>query len=94
MKRKAYPITKDDLAKLPADVQAKVLDVLKAFNECPVSFEYGAYQVGGGMCIRASYGADHKFIGIAYADDHYTPDERNANFEEVFGYKPLGPMRH
>lgn len=82
-----YKLSKAVLNELPKAVQDEVLDTLKAYNEANVEFSNGEYHVSTGLCIRAEYAPGHKFIGTAHAADIYTPEERDANYLEVFGYK-------
>lgn len=75
---------------LPEEVQADVKRVLRAFDECPVVYEHGKYIIGGGICIKAKYAEDHKFIGVYYADDIFTEEERIINYAEAFHeFSPL-----
>ena len=82
-----FKLSKAVLNELPKAVQDEVLDTLKAYNEANVEFSSGKYHVSTGLCIRAEYAPDHKFIGVFCADDIYTPEERDANHLETFGYK-------
>lgn len=88
MRKKFMPISKEQLSKLPVEVQEKVKSTLRVYSECNVTFEYGRYWVCAGVCIKSEYGADHEFIGVAYADDIYTLEERTQNYIEAFHSYP------
>lgn len=80
--KKFMPISKEALAKLPEDIQNEVRDSLHCFNEINVWFENGKHHASIGRCIRSFYSADHKFIGVAYRNDIYTPEEIRVMDEE------------
>lgn len=87
---KKYTENTKRFEELPVDVQAEVKRVLRAYDECPVTYEYGRYDVGGGICIKKNYAPDHEFIGVYYADDVFTEEERIINYAESFHeYSPL-----
>ena len=87
---KRYTENTKRFEELPVDVQAEVKRVLHAYDECPVTYEYGRYDVGGGICIKKNYAPDHEFIGVYYADDVFTEEERIINYAESFHeYSPL-----
>ena len=87
---KKYTENAKRFEELPADVQAEVKRVLRAYDECPVTYEYGRYDVGGGICIKKNYAPDHEFVGVYYADDVFTEEERIINYAESFHeYSPL-----
>jgi hypothetical protein len=87
-------INRDKLDSLPTQVRDSVLDVLKAYDVCYIDFENGLFKVTNGVCVKASYAPDHEFIGVAYAKDMYTPDQRRANFKDSFGYDaPVGAFK-
>lgn len=87
---KKYTENTKRFEELPADVQADVKRVLRVYDECPVTYEYGRYNVGGGICIKKNYAPDHEFIGVYYADDVFTEEERIINYAESFHeYSPL-----
>ena len=73
----------------PKDVRKCVLGRLKAYDECFVTFENGEFRVSTGCALRRVYANDFYVAGSYKASELYTPDERRANFEEVFGYKPV-----
>lgn len=87
--RKLYALSKEQLEALPSDVQTKVLNTLKAYDECSVVFEYGEYHVSTGHCLKAVYADDRKFIGTFYAEDIYTLEERTENYIESFRDYPI-----
>lgn len=87
---KKYNENKMRFEELPQEVQTEVKKVLRAYDECPVTFEYGRYDVGGGICIKKEYAADHDFIGVYYAEDIFTEEERIINYAEAFHeFSPL-----
>lgn len=84
--RKFMPMSKEQVAELPAETQKEIAEVLKAFDEVNVTYEYGKYHVSTSIAILARYAPDHKFIGTVYVEDFYTLEERCKNFFEEFGY--------
>lgn len=74
---------------LPADVQSKIKQTAKAYDEVYVVYEYGEYHVGVGISLKAVYAPDHKVIGTFYAKDLYTPEERIINYIEEFHEYPI-----
>lgn len=73
------------LSELPANIQEKVKDVLKAFHNVSVVFEYNEFHVSTSICVRASYNWDH-FVCGRYADTEvYTEEERRRNYIKCFG---------
>lgn len=89
MKTKYMPLSKEQLRTLPETVQKDVLSVLRAYNECNVIYENGKYNVSAGIALTKTYANDHRFIGVAYADDIYTIEERTQNYIEVFHDYPI-----
>ena len=77
-------LTENEFQNLPENVRAEALSTLKAFSEVNIIFENGRYNVSTGISIRKSYPADHNFIGIVYADDVFTDDEKILNYIESF----------
>ena len=71
---------------LPTDVQDRIIDTLKAYDEITVSYEYGMYHFG--VCIKSHYAPDHRVIGTFHADDIFTPEERMLNYMESFHEYP------
>lgn len=67
---------------LPKEVQEHIKETLKAYDEETVFFEYGKYCYG--VCIKAHYAPDHKYIGTYRADEIYTEEERILNYVNVF----------
>lgn len=74
---------------LPMDVQEKIKQDLKAFDECHVVYEYGKYNVGGGICLKSKYADDFEVIGTYYAKDIFTEEERIINYVESFHDYPI-----
>lgn len=58
---------------LPDEVAREVLDTLKYFTECYVTFQYGKFEVSTGIGIYSRYAPDHKFWGSAKANNIYSP---------------------
>ena len=90
MKNKMYPISREELNKLPQDILEQTLETLKAFDECHITFENGRYHSSTGVCLLAKYPEDFKVIGTVYADDIYTKEERDQNYIESFYDYPAG----
>ena len=74
---------------LPVEVQAKVKEILKAYDEVYVIYEYGEYHVSASICLKAVYASDHKFIGEYKAKDVFTSEERILNYVESFHSYPI-----
>lgn len=87
--KKIYAISKEMLATLPQEVQERVRQVLKAYDQVNIVYEYGKYNVSTMIGITATYAEDHKYIGNVYADDIYTEDERMINYIESFHDYPI-----
>lgn len=79
----------EKLNNLPKEVIAEVKNILKAFDEVNVVFEYGKYDVSTSIVLKAHYATDHKFIGTFYAKDVYTEVERIENYINEFGDYPM-----
>ena len=73
---------------LPEEIKEKALDILKAYDEVSVIFEYGKYNVTTGCCIKSVYAPDHKVCGRYFAKDLYTKEQRYENYKESFGCYP------
>lgn len=67
---------------LPESVQQHIKNTLKAYDEETVFFENGQYEYG--VCLKAHYAPDHKYIGTYRAEDIYTEDERIVNYANEF----------
>jgi hypothetical protein len=78
----------ENLNNLPNEVIAKVKNVLKVYSEVNVVFENGEYHVSTGLCLKAHYAADHKFIGTFYAKDVFTEAEKIENYINEFNSYP------
>ena len=46
---------------LPQDLQVEIKNILKAYNDVDVWYEYGRYTFGTAM--KKTYAHDHRFIG-------------------------------
>ena len=68
------------------EILKEMLDVLKAFNSCHITHEFGKDKVSTCWCIKSSYASDHYTTREFTADDFYSPEERDENFKETFGY--------
>lgn len=86
---KTLAITREQFKQLPIEVQDEARSILKAYDEVAIVYEYGKYNVGTGICIKKEYAPDHNFIGIVYAEDIYTEDERMINYMESFHAYPM-----
>lgn len=73
---------------LPQEVQNDIRKCLRAYDEAFVVYEYGKYNVGVGISLKAVYAPDHKVIGTFYAKDIFTPEERAINYIESFHEYP------
>lgn len=84
---KFKPLTKEFLKELPKELQTKVLNQLKAFDEVQIDFENGEYIIGA-CCLRSSYPKDFRVVGNFYQEDIYTLEERIANYRKEFKSEP------
>lgn len=73
---------------LPEEVQNAVLKILKAYDEVDVIFENSNYQVKVAAVLKMGYDSDFQYIGTYYAEDLYTPEQRDLNYIETFGCEP------
>lgn len=89
--RRMYTELKNAMSfdELPAEIQAEIKDTLKAFDKCTVWFEYGAYHVELGCCLKSQYGADLKYIGEYTKYEIFTDAERIINYVESFHDYPI-----
>jgi len=72
---------------LPQELQERIKDRLKAFSEVRVTYEYGEYHFG--TVLKATYGADHEYIGTYRQEDIYTEKERIENYINEFHCYPI-----
>lgn len=79
--------TLEKLNQLPNEIIEEVKNVLKAYDECDVYYEYGRFNVMVGACIRSKYADDFKFISNFKAQDIYSEEEMKQNYKETFGYE-------
>ena len=73
---------------LSEKVQNEIRKVLKAFDNCYVTFENGEYHVSSGFGIKAEYGSDYEWIGDYTAKEIFTEQERILNYVESFHSYP------
>lgn len=73
---------------LPQDVQNKIKATLHVYDKAHVVYEYGEYHVSSGICLKAEYAADHKFIGTYTAEELFTEEERIENYINTFNDYP------
>lgn len=76
-----------NLNELPENIQEKIKNTLKAYNEVTVFYEYGEYHFG--LCLKNVYGADHEYIGTYYAKDIFADEERILNYVNEFQSYPI-----
>lgn len=76
-----------NLNALPQEVKERILRQLKAYDEVVVFYENGAYNFG--VCLKAKYAPDHKYIGTYTAKEVYTLEERTINYIESFHEYPI-----
>jgi hypothetical protein len=73
---------------LPMNIQNDIRKILKAFDNCYVTFEYGEYHVSSGFGIKAEYGSDYEWIGDYTAKEIFTEEEMMLNYIESFHSYP------
>lgn len=72
---------------LPVDLQERIKNTLKAYDEVTVFYEYGQYTFG--CCLKSTYGPDHEYIGTYKASEIFTADERILNYVNCFQDYPI-----
>lgn len=77
------------LNSLPKEVAEAVKEVLKAYRQVNVIYEYGKYNVSPDVCYKATYGKDYEYIGTWKDEEVYTLYERMANYKHEFGCLPF-----
>lgn len=77
---------------LPQEIQDRVKQTLRAYDEETVWFENGRYTYG--VFIQSNYAPDHKYIGTYYAKDIFTEEERILNYCESFHSYPIQYKGH
>ena len=80
---KTFEVAEMPLVELPEEVQAKVKETLKVFNNANVVYEYGQFDVSAHTCIKAVYGYDHFVCGRYSASEVYTDEERRQHLAEL-----------
>ena len=75
-----------NLADLPEEVQIKVKETLKMYDQTHVYFEYNEFSESPHSCLKAHYNHDHFFCGTYYAKDVYTAEERKVHLAELNSY--------
>ena len=76
------------LDSLPEEVKAEAKDILRAYDQVTIYFEYGTFHVSTGNCIKKVYGNDYEVIGQIKANDVYSEIERMENYINVFADYP------
>jgi len=82
-------LTLEDLKQIPESIAQKALNILRAYGEVTIRYEYGEYSVMAGTIIKAQYGGDYKVVGYVRAVDVYTLEERTQNYIESFHDYPI-----
>ena len=72
---------------LPEEVQARIKDTLKAYDDVDVWYEDGRYTFG--TVLKKSYAPDHRYVGTYRASDIYTEEERIINYVNEFHDFPM-----
>lgn len=80
---KTFEVANMPLAELPENVQEKVKQTLKVFNNANVVFEYNEFDVSAHTCIKAAYNYDHFVCGRYSASEVFTEDERRQHLAEL-----------
>ena len=79
-------LQKEDLEKLPKEVQDEVYSTLTCYNDCNIYYYNRQYEVLTGCFVLAKYPDDFEVIGQVYADDIYTKEERVQHLKELNKY--------
>ena len=77
-------LNKEEIEKLPNEVQEEIYHTLKAYNEVNIIYENGGYNVNTYTMISSKYAIDYKFIGVVKKEDIYTEEEMIINDVESF----------
>ena len=77
---------------LNKDLQEQIKDTLQAYDEVTVYYENGAYHFGN--VIKSHYADDKEFIGVYYADEVFTPEEKICNYISCFHSFPITYKGH
>lgn len=75
--------------KLSTDVQNEVKEVLKAFDECHLTFENGEYKVSHCLSLKDKYASDYKLVATFHKNDIFTKKEQIINYVESFHEYPI-----
>ena len=63
-----------------------ILETLKCYETCHIVHEWGKTKVSTMWGVTNGYAPDHFVSEDFHADDFYSPEERDANYLEVFRY--------
>lgn len=74
---------------LPKGIQNLVKWDLRLYDSCTVYFENGEYHVTTSVCIKSHYAEDYKVVGVYYAKDLFTVEERIIIYVEEFHSYPI-----
>lgn len=77
-------LSKEEIMKLPKEVQEDIYQTLKSYNEVNIVYEYGKYHVNTFVALTNGYAPDHKVIGDVRKEDIYTKEEMIINYAEAF----------
>ena len=80
-------MTSTNFNELTKEVQDKIKNYLKIYDEADVYFENGEYHFG--LVLKSSYADDHKVIGTYKAKEIFTEEERIVNYIESFHEYPI-----
>lgn len=69
---------------LPDEVKTEIRGTCKVYDRAFVTYYYGTYHVSAGYGICSKYPADHRSVGVYFAEDIYTEEERMVNYIECF----------
>lgn len=64
-----------------------IVNVLSAYDEANITYEYGRLQVSPNISIVSKYADDHTFIGTVLKDEWFTKERIKALHELAFGYQ-------
>lgn len=68
------------------EILDNMLSILKCYDKCHIVHEWGKDKVVVDWGITNGYAPDHYVTREYSADEFYSPEERDENYKETFGY--------
>lgn len=77
-------LNKEEIERLPKEIQEEIYKTLKSYDEVNIVYENGEYHVNTYVGLFASYSPDHRVIGDVRKEDVFTEEEQIINYMEAF----------